>query len=329
MLKPGSDPNPQRYGIDALLPSDIAVRAELVGVQKAERDGLTLFVLAVLAGAFIALGACFATTVLAGSEGQVPFGVARLLAGLVFSLGLVLVVVGGAELFTGDVLMVMALAAGKLGFRAMLRVWIIVYAGNCVGAVATAGLVVLSGQYLAGDGSIAAVALKIAAQKVNLPFDRALVLGMLCNVLVCLAVWLSLGARSTTDKVLAVVFPISAFVAAGFEHSVANMYFIPLGILIAAFGPETLAAAADPRLDLSGFVANLTPVTIGNIIGGGGLVGTVYWFVYLRTRPRPAGTSRRQWIGKTRRLRVKPEPGRAPRPAEPGFTPDRPPSGPS
>jgi len=287
-----SDPKPLDYGIDSLLPQEIAARAESLGVQKAKRDSVTLFVLAVLAGAFIALGALFSTTVLAGAEGHLPYGVARLLGGLVFSLGLVLVVVGGAELFTGDVLMVMAFAARKLTLRAMLRVWTIVYAGNLVGALGTAALVLLSGQYLAGDGSVASVALKIGVQKASLPFDRALVLGILCNVLVCLAVWLSLGARSTTDKVLAVVFPISAFVAAGFEHSVANMYFIPLAILITSFGPDALwtKLAADPSafpgLDLGGLLSNLVPVTIGNILGGGGLVGAVYWFVYLRTRAR-------------------------------------------
>jgi formate transporter len=286
------DPNGKDYGIDSLLPQEIAARAELVGVQKAKRDAVTLFVLAILAGAFIGLGAMFSTTVLTGAEGQIPFGVARLLAGLVFALGLVLVVIGGAELFTGDVLMVMALAAGKLPLRSMLRVWVLVYVGNFVGALGTAMLVFWSGHILADNGSLAAVALKIGVHKTSLPFDRALVLGILCNVLVCLAVWLSLGARSTTDKVLAIVFPISAFVAAGFEHSVANMYFIPLAILIAGAPPDVLVAKlranpADlPGLDVSGLLANLVPVTIGNVIGGGILVGAIYWFVYLRTRPR-------------------------------------------
>jgi formate transporter len=284
------DPGVEDFGIDALLPQAIAARAESVGVQKAKRDALTLFVLAVLAGAFIAFGALFATNVLAGADGVLPFGVSRLFAGLVFCLGLILVVVGGAELFTGDVLMVMALAARKLTLRAMLRVWTIVYIGNMVGALGTATLVFLSGQYLAGGGQVGAVALRLANLKANLPLDRALVLGILCNVLVCLAVWLSIGARSTTDKIFAIIFPISAFVVAGFEHSVANMYFIPLAILIASFGPEEFwmklatSPAAYSGLNFSGFVSNLVPVTIGNIIGGGGLVGAVYWFVYLRTR---------------------------------------------
>lgn len=289
-MNPQATP-PNDNAIDALLPQQIAERAELIGIQKAQRDGLTLFVLGILAGAFIALGAMFATTVLAGADGVLPFGVSRLLAGTVFCLGLILVILGGAELFTGNALMVMAVAARKLTLMAMLRAWVIVYAGNFVGAVGTAFLVFLSGQYLAGQGSVASVALQLGLQKATLPFGQALFLGTLCNVLVCLAVWLSLGARSTTDKVLAILFPVSAFVVAGFEHSVANMYIIPLALLIKAFGPDVLWSqlgalpAQYEALTAFGLVRNLVPVTIGNIIGGGVLVGVVYWFVYLRTRP--------------------------------------------
>jgi formate/nitrite transporter len=287
---PVSTDNAHERGIEALLPQEIAEKAEAVGIQKARRDAITLFVLGVLAGAFIALGAMFATTVLAGADGVLPFGVSRLLAGTVFCLGLILVILGGAELFTGNALMVMALAAGKLSLADMLRAWTIVYIGNFVGAVGTALLVFLSGQYFADDGTVAAVALELGLQKATLPFDRALFLGTLCNVLVCLAVWLSLGARTTTDKVLAILFPVSAFVVAGFEHSVANMYLIPLALLIKWFGPDAiwtkLALADFGGLTVFGFFANLVPVTIGNIIGGGVLVGAVYWFVYLRTRSR-------------------------------------------
>ncbi len=281
---------PDNHGIDALLPAEIALKAEAVGVQKMRMDTLRLLALAVLAGAFIALGAMFATTVLAGADGVVPFGLSRLLSGLVFCLGLILVVVGGAELFTGNALMVMAWAAGKVRLREMLRAWAIVYVGNFIGAVGTAGLVFLSGQYLSGKGSVAAVALTLAHNKVTLSFDQALFLGILCNVLVCLAVWLAFGARSTTDKVLAVLFPVSAFVAAGFEHSVANMYLIPLGLFIKAWGPAALwtqingSAASYAALTWPAFFSSLIPVTIGNIIGGGGLVGAVYWFIYLRKR---------------------------------------------
>jgi formate transporter len=279
------------HSIDALLPPEMARKAEAVGVQKTRLDVTSLLALAVLAGAFIALGGMFATTVLAGADGVLPFGISRLLSGVVFCLGLILVVVGGAELFTGNTLMVMAWAAGGVRLREMLRAWLIVYIGNFVGAIGTAALVFLSGQYLSGGGSVAAVALNLALDKVTLSFDHALFLGILCNVLVCLAVWLTFGARTTTDKVLAILFPVSAFVVAGFEHSVANMYFIPLGLFIKAWGPSDLwaqiaSASADyGALTWPAFFVSLIPVTIGNIIGGGGLVGAVYWFIYLRKRP--------------------------------------------
>jgi formate/nitrite transporter len=280
----------ERASVDALLPVEIARKAETVGAQKARLDAVSLMTLGILAGAFIALGAMFATTVLAGAEGSLPFGVGRLLAGLVFGMGLILVVVGGAELFTGNALMVMALAARKIALPEMLRAWAIVYIGNFVGSLGTAVLVFLSGQYLSGDGAVAEVAVSLAKAKVSLPFARALFLGVLCNVLVCLAVWLSLGARGTGDKILAITFPVAAFVAAGFEHSVANMYLIPLGWMIIEWGPPSIVAqlATGPAelasLTVAGFAWNLVPVTIGNVIGGGILVGGVYWFVYLRRR---------------------------------------------
>ena len=188
--------------------------------------------------------------------------------------------------------MVMAWAAGKVQLREMLRAWLIVYIGNFIGAIGTAMLVFLSGQYLIGRGAVASVALRLALDKTTEPFGHALFLGILCNVLVCLAVWLALGARTTSDKVLSVLFPVSAFVVAGFEHSVANMYLIPLGLFMKAWGPTNLWAqlglsAADyGDLTWPAFFFSLIPVTIGNIIGGGGLVGGVYWFIYLRTRRR-------------------------------------------
>ena len=278
------------HRIDALLPREIALKAEAIGVQKTRLDFLSLVALAVLAGAFIGLGAMFATTVLAGADGVLPFGVSRLLSGVVFCLGLILVVVGGAELFTGNNLMVMAWAAGKVSPREMLRAWAIVYVGNFIGAVGTAGIVFLSGQYLSGKGSVAGVALTIATNKVSLSFEHGLFLGILCNVLVCLAVWLAYGARTRADKIMAIVFPVSAFVVAGFEHSVANMYFIPLGLFIKAWAPAAMwtqigaTSVNYAALTWAGLVDNLIPVTLGNIIGGGGLVGLVYWFVYLRKR---------------------------------------------
>ncbi len=286
----GEGDDASRQGIDALLPLEIARKAERVGAQKVRVDAITLLVLAVLAGAFIAFGAMFATTVLAGTNGAIPFGVARLLAGLVFCLGLVLVVLGGAELFIGNTLMVMAWAAGRVKLSEMLRAWGIIYVGNFIGALATALLVYLSGQPMGGQGAVASVALRLAVDKATLPFFEAFFLGILCNVLVCLAVWLSYGARSTSDKVLAVLFPVSAFVVAGFEHSLANMYIIPLGLLLKAWAPAALLAetgltAADlVGLTWGAFVVSLVPVTLGNIVGGGVLVGGVYWFVYLRRR---------------------------------------------
>jgi len=271
--------------IDALLPPEMAKRAEYLGVRKAEAKISAMFSLAVLAGIFIALGAMFATTVSAGASGVLPYGVTRLLVGFVFCLGLILVVVGGAELFTGNNLIVMAWAGGKVSTRAMLRNWVVVYAGNFVGSLATAILVVFSKQYTFGGGAVGQSMLNIAIGKIHFGFFQALALGVLCNMLVCLAVWMTFSARSTIDKILAVIFPISAFVAGGFEHSVANMYFIPLGLFIKVFDPAFTASTQINVSDLtwSAFlINNLLPVTIGNIIGGGVLVAAVYWAVFLR-----------------------------------------------
>ena len=267
--------------IDALLPVEMARRAEYLGVRKIETPTVSVFALAVLAGAFIALGAGFATTVAAGTVGAWPYGVARLLTGFVFCLGLVLVVVGGAELFTGNSLIVMAWASRKVTTRAMLHNWLIVYLGNFAGAVATAAMVVIAGHQSFGDGAVGQAALAIARAKTSLGFVQAIALGVLCNALVCLAVWLTYGARSAADKIAAIVFPITAFVAAGFEHCVANMYFVPVAIFIQDFDPGF--AASSPPLTWSGFLlGNLLPVTIGNVLGGAVLVAAVYWAIYLR-----------------------------------------------
>jgi len=278
--------------LDALLPAEIAHKAEDIGVKKASLDAPSTVVLAVLAGAFIALGAIFSTTVSAGTAGSLPFGVVRLLSGLVFSLGLILVIVGGAELFTGNNLIIMAWASRRVSTRQLLRNWALVYGGNLIGAVSTAALVFVGGQYQFGRGAVGNAALDIASAKVHLGFLEGVVLGILCNALVCLAVWLSYGARSATDKILAIVPPIAAFVAAGFEHSIANMYFLPIALLIRAAAPDAFWTAigktADDYPDLTwtnAVIANLVPVTLGNIIGGVLLVGGVYWFVFLRKKP--------------------------------------------
>lgn len=275
--------------MDAMLPPDMAKKAEDVGVNKSGMNTSRMFVLAVLAGAFISFGAVFATTVAAGSAGAVPFGIQRLLVGTVFSLGLVLVIVGGAELFTGNSLIVMAWASGRVSLAALLRNWAIVFAGNFVGSIGTAVLVFLSGHHEFGSGSAGLTALKIADAKLHFGFVQAVSLGILCNVLVCLAVWLTFSARTTTDRILAIVPPIACFVAAGFEHSIANMYFVPVAWLIQIGASDGFwSSIGSSAGEFSGItwpaflLKNLIPVTIGNVIGGGALVGAVYWFVYLR-----------------------------------------------
>lgn len=272
--------------VDALMPEEMARRAEYLGVMKAEAPFLKLFFLAVMAGAFIALGAIFATTVATqGTETAVPFGVNQLLVGLVFCLGLILVIVAGAELFTGNNLIVMAWASGKISAGGLLRNWAIVYVGNFVGSIGMAVLYFLTRKYQAAGGALGKTMLSIAHGKVNLAFWEALFLAVLCNVLVCLAVWLTFSARNTGDKILAIIFPITAFVAAGFEHSIANMYFVPVGLLVKMFDP---AFAASTGLSLDSLTwtqfltRNLIPVTIGNVIGGAFLVAGVYWVIYLR-----------------------------------------------
>lgn len=290
--------------IDALLPAEMATRAEYLGVRKAEMPALKMFMLAVLAGAFISLGAIFATTIASGGmsitapDGEVafttglPYGVTRLLTGLVFSLGLILVVVGGAELFTGNNMIVMAWASKKVSTYALLRNWGIVYVGNFVGALGTALLMFFSKQYTFGSNAVGVAALKIAVGKVELDFWQAIALGILCNALVCMAVWLTYSARSTMDKILAIIFPITAFVAAGFEHSIANMYFIPYALFINAFDPEFMSAVSAKVPGLDGltwsafFVNNLIPVTIGNIVGGAILVAAIYWAIFLRNKDK-------------------------------------------
>ena len=278
-------------GLDALMPPQVAAKASDLGVTKAGMPALQVFVLAVLAGAFIGLGAMFATTVTAGAAGEMPFGVARLLGGIAFCLGLILVVVAGAELFTGNNLIVMAWAERRVTVARLLRNWGIVYIGNLVGALGTVALVFAGKQYEFGDGAIGTSALAIAETKTSLGFGQAVALGIMCNALVCLAIWLTYSARSVTDKILAVLFPISAFVAAGFEHSVANMFFLPMGLLVRDHGSSEFFASSGvssedyPDITLANaIVDNLIPVTIGNIIGGSVMVGLVYWLVYLRRR---------------------------------------------
>jgi len=270
-------------GFDALLPAAVARKAEDAGVAKASMPVDRMFALAILAGSFIALGALFSTVVTAGGESG--SGVTRLVGGVVFSLGLILVVVSGAELFTGNTLIVMSVASRRLPLLRLLRCWAIVYAGNAVGALATATLVIWSGRL--DDPSIAARTAEIADAKTSLTVTHAFFSAVLANVLVCLAVWMAMSARTVTDKVLAIVPPVSAFVAIGLEHSIANMYFVPVVLLDRVVGDSTIPAGEN--VTWNRFLSdNLVPSTLGNIVGGAALVGLVYWFVYLRPRGRDA-----------------------------------------
>jgi len=269
--------------LDAYAPAQIAMRVREVGVTKAAMPVLTMFALAVLAGAFIALGALFYTITMTTGKGiAVAFGLHRLAGGVAFSLGLVLVVVGGAELFTGNNLIAMAWASGRVTTQQIMRNWGWVYLGNLAGAVGTAALVWLAGIQNMGDGSVGETMIQIARSKISLDPVSTIARGVLCNVLVCLAVWLCMGARSVTDKIFAILFPITGFVACGFEHSVANMYFLPMGVALAA-GTSAPLSAVDA-------ISNLALVTIGNIFGGTVLVALVYWTVYLRSSNEVKGT---------------------------------------
>ncbi|MGD8751822.1 MAG: formate/nitrite family transporter [Anaerolineales bacterium] len=278
----------EKFDIDAYVPAQMAVRVEKAGIVKGNRDFFSTFTLAMMAGSFIGLGAAFFSYVIHDSTWSV--GLTKLIGGLVFSLGLILVIITGSELFTGNNLIVMAFVSRKITFGQLLNNWGSVFVGNLVGSIMVVFLVYLSGQWTAGGGNVGVKALMIANGKVNLTFLEALSRGILCNILVCLAVYLCFSGRSVTDKILAILFPITAFVALGFEHSIANMYFIPAGLLLKG-SPDVLAAAQDilgetpdlSNLTIYGFmVKNLLPVTFGNIIGGTFFVGLAHWFLFLR-----------------------------------------------
>jgi formate/nitrite transporter len=264
------------FEFDAYSPAQIAEKVESLGTAKARLPMLAMVMLGVCAGGFIGLGALYYTLIV--SDASLSFAAARVLGGLAFSLGLVLVVIAGAELFTGNNLLVMAWADRKITTFELLRNWTMVYFANAAGAIGLALIVYLSQHGELNNGAVAAAYVKMAVSKVSLPFWEAFFKGVLCNLLVCLAVWLALAGHSVADKILAIVFPISTFVAAGFEHSVANMYMIPLGIL--------LSGETAPALDWVGFARNLVPVTFGNIAGGGLMVAAVYHLIYNRSLRR-------------------------------------------
>ena len=279
---------------DMWLPPEIAQKAEELGVSKATMGWRNMFLLSILAGVFIAFGAVFATIVTSGASGNIPFGIIKLTGGVVFCLGLILVVTAGAELFTGNNLIIIALASHKISVRQLLRNWSIVFTGNFIGSLITAYFLLLTQQYMFGKGLVGQNILEIAHAKCSLGYTQAIALGMMCNALVCLAIWICFSARTMTDKIMAIIFPVSAFVASGFEHSVANMYFIPMGILVKKIAPLSFwnnigkTTADFSNISIANFfLANLLPVTIGNIIGGSIFVGLVYWFIYIRKPKTP------------------------------------------
>ncbi len=274
----------ENFSVDAYTPKEIAQRIEKVSISKSTLDPLRVFALSMLAGAFIAFAAVFYTLVI--HDSSLSSGITRLLGGLVFCLGLILVIIAGAELFTGNNLLVMAYVDKKITLKQLMTNWLIVFVGNLVGSIGIVILIFLSDQWLISGGALGAKAIVIANSKVNLDFIPAFSRGILCNALVCMSVWMCFACHSVTDKILTIIFPITGFVAMGFEHSVANMYFIPAGIL-AQMNPDILQMV-DPSIDLSklnliGFLHNLLPVTLGNIVGGSFFVGIIYWFIYLRS----------------------------------------------
>lgn len=269
------------FDFDDYSPAHIAEKVEAIGVRKARLPLAGLALLGVLAGADIGLGALFYTLIAADPE--LTFAASRVLGGVAFSLGLILVVVAGAELFTGNNLLVMAWADGKVTSAELARNWCVVYVANAIGAVGLAALVYFANHGAMNSGAVAEAYVRIAADKAALPFGEAFFKGVLCNLLVCLAVWLAIAGHSVTDKILAIIFPISAFVAAGFEHSVANMYFLPLGVMLSdAAGGSAMAH----ELTWSGIAHNLIAVTLGNVFGGAVLVAAVYHVIYRRSLPR-------------------------------------------
>jgi len=277
MAEPVPAPQPPIFNLQAYSPAEIKEAVEKVGVKKANLPFLASFMLAVVAGGGIGFGALYYTIV--ASDATLSFATVRVVGGLVFTLGLVLVLVGGAELFTGNNLIVMAWASGNVSTRTMLRNWSIVWCGNLVGALGLVVLVFFSHHLDMNNGGIALSILNTAAGKIRPDVFTLFIKGVLCNVLVCAAVWLAYAGRSVTDKIVAVILPVSAFIAAGFEHCVANMYFLPLAWLLVQTGHAPANFDASP-ITIFGIIHNLVPVTLGNIVGGAGFVGAVYWAIY-------------------------------------------------
>jgi formate/nitrite transporter len=271
--------------VDAVLPKEMAKRAERTGAEKAHQDALSLLALAALAGGFIAFGATFAAAVTAGPDAGSVIGLTKLAGGLAFSLAYVLAIVGGAELFTTNVLMVMAWAHGRLPTLHLLRAWGIVFVGNFIGAAVTGGLLILAGQHAEAGGAVGARLLESAARIQGLGLGEALLLGLLGNTLLCLGVWLTYSARTTTDRILALISPVAAFYVLGLEHAIAVMFYLPCAAFIQLLADTAFWSAIDvslPAVTPLGMLRVLLPVTLGNILGGGVLGALMYWFIYLR-----------------------------------------------
>jgi formate/nitrite transporter len=302
---------------DAYQPAQMVCRLEDTCAAKTSRDTLSMALLGLLAGFFIGLGAIFCTLVT--TDIGLGFGLGKLLGGLAFSLGLILVVVAGAELFTGNSLIVAPWLSTRVSGKALLRNWGIVYFANFAGALILVAIV-FGARFWALDGyGVGANALMVAAGKTSLAFWPALCRGIMCNILVCLAVWMCLAARSVTEKILAIVFPITAFVACGFEHSIANMFFIPMGIAVAGQAEVVqaagLTASQIANVNVLGLFQNLIPVTIGNVVGGTS-VGIVYWLVFLRKERGAEVLAAKHWLGKIAPAKTQRQPQPEPQPSE-------------
>ena len=286
-------------GVDAYTPAEMEEKAEKVGIKKATMPTMASFLLAVVAGGAIGLGGMYFCIVLADSS--LSFAVQRVLGGTVFALGLSLVLVGGAELFTGSTMTIMSMASGHITIPQMLRNWVIVWVGNFVGAVGLVFLVFMSHHMEMNNGAVGTAVLKLSLGKIQLDGATIFFKGILCNLMVCLAVWLAYACRSVADKIIAMLLPIGLFVAAGFEHCVANMYFLPMAWLLTVTGhvPAGLDVSA---ITVPGILHNLLFATLGNIVGGSVMVGGMYWLIYRKSMggaPAPVPSMQGQYSGKS------------------------------
>ncbi|MCE0557655.1 MULTISPECIES: formate transporter FocA [unclassified Motilimonas] len=279
----------QKNPFDSLMPTEMAKKAEEVGIYKATKNPFQSLVLAISAGVFISIAFVFYTTVTIGTA-DMAYGISHLVGGLAFSLGLILVVICGGDLFTSSVLTTIARASGRISSSQLLKNWATVYVGNLIGAAFFVLLVWFAKLHLVANGAWGVNAMNIAQHKLHHDFTQAVALGLLCNLLVCLATWMTFSCRSATDKVVVMLLPVAMFVATGFEHSIANMFMVPMGIMVHTFADAAfwqnvgLEPALYADLTLKQFVLhNLIPVTIGNILGGL-LVGMTYWIIHLKPK---------------------------------------------